>query len=124
MIMEKTNCRCGWNGDAAGRDAGIAEAGRLHAARAAAARLASAVAHSAAARVRSRLSAAVVDINAELAKAHAWETYDKIQISSLKELGETGEIKGYEVYLVNLNKKVWVSHFDMEQLKHWSINNA
>lgn len=33
-----------------------------------------------------------------------------------KEFLETGEVKGYEVYLVNLNRKVWIGKEDWKDL--------
>lgn len=44
----------------------------------------------------------------------AADVYDKIYNNAKKEFEETGEIKGYEVYLVSLNKKVWIGKEDWE----------
>lgn len=46
----------------------------------------------------------------------AWDIYDKIYKNALKEAKETGEIKGYEIYLANLNEKVWIGKNDFQNL--------
>jgi hypothetical protein len=72
---------------------------------------------SAAAADRAACTAAIVVASGCCAVEATRDAYYKIYNQVKKEFETTGKIKGFEVYCVNLNIRVWISCCDWEILK-------
>jgi hypothetical protein len=60
----------------------------------------------------------VIERAAGLAATRLMYSYNMFYDTARKEFEDTGKIKGFEVYCVNSNVKVWVSHYDLESLNN------